>query len=57
MLKCQKICRMFNIFFVLFSDGEIISQIKMTNIALAEIKELLKLQVKTEQIKCQKREN
>lgn len=55
MLKCPKICRMFNIFFVLFSDGEIISQIKMTNIALAEIKELLKLQVKTEQIKCQKR--
>lgn len=27
-------------------DGEIISQIKMTNIALAEIKELLKQQVK-----------
>lgn len=31
----------------IFSDGEIISQIKMTNIALAEIKELLKQQVKT----------
>lgn len=31
----------------MFSDGEIISQIKMTNIALAEIKELLKQQVKT----------
>ena len=30
----------------LFSDGEIISQIKMTNLALAEIKELLKQQVK-----------
>lgn len=30
-----------------FSDGEIISQIKMTNIALAEIKELLKQQVRT----------
>lgn len=29
-----------------FSDGEIISQIKMTNLALAEIKELLKQQVK-----------
>ncbi|TWW58087.1 Cartilage oligomeric matrix protein, partial [Takifugu flavidus] len=29
-----------------FSDGEIISQIKMTNIALAEIKELLKQQLK-----------
>lgn len=38
-------------FFVLFSDGEIISQIKMTNIALAEIKELLKQQVKTARIK------
>lgn len=34
-------------FFNVFSDGEIISQIKMTNIALAEIKELLKQQVKT----------
>lgn len=31
-----------------FSDGEIISQIKMTNIALAEIKELLKQQVRTQ---------
>lgn len=34
------------IFLYIFSDGEIISQIKMTNIALAEIKELLKQQVK-----------
>lgn len=33
--------------FLTLSDGEIISQIKMTNIALAEIKELLKQQVKT----------
>lgn len=44
-------------FFVLFSDGEIISQIKMTNIALAEIKELLKQQVKIEQIQSQRRKN
>lgn len=38
-----KICNLL----IFLSDGEIISQIKMTNLALAEIKELLKNQVKT----------
>lgn len=32
-----------------FSDGEIISQIKLTNLALAEIKEFLKQQVEKKQ--------
>lgn len=43
---CWNVC--IDLFF--FSDGEIISQIKMTNLALAEIKELLKQQVRNKSI-------